>query len=134
MKLIVCLDDRKGILFLGRRLSWDSTVRSSILTVCGGAKLWMNAYSAGKFGAEENICIAEDFLERAGEQDYCFVEDADAIPFLPVRELTVYWWNRCYPSDRKFPLEQAVEGMQLHSRSEFAGSSHDTITLEVYCR
>lgn len=133
MKLIVCLDDRNGVLFLGRRLSRDRAVCADILAQCGGGKLWMNAYSAAMFGADARICVAEDFLDKAMTEDSCFVENVTVEPYLPVSKLTVYRWNRCYPSDRKFPLEQALRGMVLQSRCEFAGSSHDVITREEYC-
>lgn len=131
MHLIVCVEERGGMAFLGRRLSWDSAVHSDIVALSEGKRIWMNAYTARKYGCFENMCVAEDFMDRAGEDDLCFAETVQ--PRLPVRALTVYRWNRRYPSDLKLPPE-ALEGLRLTATKEFAGSSHERITREDYCR
>ena len=131
MRLIVCLDDRDGMTFLGRRQSQDALLRQDMLAYVDGHGLWMNSYSAAQFGNDCNISVSEQPGEHA-EGGYCFVENLPASAFLPAEELVIYRWNRHYPSDKKFPLAQALEGMQLVSTVEFAGSSHETITREVY--
>ena len=133
MRLIVCLDDRDGMTFLGRRQSQDALLRQDMLAYVDGHELWMNSYSAAQFGNDCNISVSEQPGEHA-EGGYCFVENLPASAFLPAEELVIYRWNRHYPSDKKFPLAQALEGMQLVSTVEFAGSSHETITREVYKR
>ena len=131
MRLIVCLDDRDGMTFLGRRQSQDALLRQDMLAYVDGYGLWMNSYSVAQFGNDCNISVSEQPGEHA-EGGYCFVENLPASAFLPAEELVIYRWNRHYPSDKKFPLAQALEGMQLVSTVEFAGSSHETITREVY--
>lgn len=131
MRLIVCLDDRDGMTFLGRRQSQDALLRQDMLAYVDGHGLWMNSYSVAQFGNDCNISVSEQPGEH-GEGGYCFVENLPASAFLPAEELVIYRWNRHYPSDKKFPLAQALEGMQLVSTVEFAGSSHETITREVY--
>lgn len=131
MRLIVCLDDRDGMTFLGRRQSQDALLRQDMLAYVDGHGLWMNSYSATQFGNDCNISVSEQPGEHA-EDGYCFVENLPASIFLPAEELVIYRWNRHYPSDKKFPLAQALEGMQLVSTVEFAGSSHEIITREVY--
>ena len=133
MRLIVCLDDRDGMTFLGRRQSQDALLRQDMLAYVDGHGLWMNSYSAAQFGNDCNISVSEQPGEHA-EGGYCFVENLPASAFLPAEELVIYRWNRHYPSDKKFPLAQALEGMQLVSTVEFAGSSHESITREVYKR
>ena len=133
MRLIVCLDDRDGMTFLGRRQSQDALLRQDMLAYVDGHGLWMNSYSAAQFGNDCNISVSEQPGEHA-EGGYCFVENLPASTFLPAEELVIYRWNRHYPSDKKFPLAQALEGMQLVSTVEFAGSSHESITREVYKR
>ena len=133
MRLIVCLDDRDGMTFLGRRQSQDALLRQDMLAYVDGQGLWMNSYSAAQFGDDCNISVSEQPGEH-GEGGYCFVENLPASAFLPAEELVIYRWNRHYPSDKKFPLAQALEGMQLVSTVEFAGSSHESITREVYKR
>lgn len=131
MRLIVCLDDRDGMTFLGRRQSQDALLRQDMLAYVDGRGLWMNSYSAAQFGDDCNISVSEQPGEHA-EGGYCFVENLPASAFLPAEELVIYRWNRHYPSDKKFPLAQALEGMQLVSTVEFAGSSHEIITRETY--
>ena len=59
MRLIVCLDDRDGMTFLGRRQSQDALLRQDMLAYVDGHELWMNSYSAAQFGNECNISVSE---------------------------------------------------------------------------
>lgn len=130
MKLIVCLDERNGMRFLGRRQSQDAVLRQRMLALAGDRGLWMDAYSAKQFPADANIRVDEAYWLLAEPEDYCFAELAPVETFLHrVEELVIYRWNRHYPADGVFPMEQVG---QLLSRQEFAGSSHDCITEEVY--
>jgi hypothetical protein len=133
MKLIVCLDERNGLSFLGRRQSQDRALRQRMLQRTQGAALWMNAYSAAQFENAETIKVDERFWEQAGDEDYCFAELAPVESFLrQISCLVVYRWNRHYPSDRSFPME-ALEGrLKKRSAEDFVGSSHECITEEVY--
>lgn len=131
MIVIVCVDDDGGMLFNHRRQSQDALLRKRILHLTAGKRLWMNAYSAGQFEASPQLCIAEDFLRQAGAEDYCFVEDADLVPYVSqIRQLILYRWNRRYPSDRRFPLDLA--GWTLLRSADFTGHSHPIITEEIY--
>lgn len=134
MTLIVCLDDRNGLLFLGRRLSADRRVRENILELSRGAVLWMNVYSAEQFeDLPENVRVCETFLSQAGEEDLCFAENSDLTQVLSrVEKLIVYRWNRHYPSDRKFPWELMPATMSCTEKLDFEGFSHERITREVY--
>ena len=118
MRLIVCLDDRDGMTFLGRRQSQDALLRQDMLAYVDGHGLWMNSYSAAQFGNDCNISVSEQPGEH-GEGGYCFVENLPASAFLPAEELVIYRWNRHYPADKKFPLAQALEGMQLVTREVY---------------
>ena len=135
MKVIVCVDDTMGMMFNKRRQSKDAILRQKILSELNGAKLWMNAYSMKQFAEDktEDICVDEDFLEKAGGNDYCFVENAEISSLEEkIREIVLYKWNRRYPSDKKFKI--SLENWKLHSTEEFKGSSHDKITKEVYVK
>lgn len=134
MKIALCLDDKNGMMFGGRRQSMDEQLRQDLLQTVGTARLWMSPYSAGQFAfLPETVRVDPDFLEKAGDEDWCFVEDADILPAVHrVTQLAIYRWNRHYPSDRKFPIEVFRDRWQLISRREFPGKSHETITLEVY--
>lgn len=134
MKLIVCLDDQNGMLFNGRRLSKDSCLRERLLEVIKDDELWMNHYSAAQFTKSCDACkVDEGFLEKAGQDAYCFVENADVSAYARrVQELIVYRWNRIYPADTVFPFDTMFQNWKKVSSFDFPGSSHEMLTEEVY--
>ena len=130
MTLIVCLDDRDGMLFLKRRQSQDRLLRRRVLLLTESNILWMNAYSARQFTEPApNIRVSETPLQMEG---FCFAEDVELSDAKP-EKLIIYRWNRHYPADVTFP-RRLLEGMTLESRTDFPGSSHEVITEEVYSR
>lgn len=134
MIIVACIDNRGGMLFNRRRQSQDRLLREDLLREAAGRPLWMNSYSAGQFSdPPENLRIAENFYRQAGEGEFCLFENVDPAPWLDAGEgLLLYHWNRSYPADLRFPLPP--EGWTLTRREEFAGSSHEKITKEVYSR
>ena len=134
MKIIVCLDDSGGMLFGGRRQSKDSVLREDLIKLTKDHVLWMDAYSFNQFSEDaKNIRVDEDFLYQAGQEDFCFVERADISPYANrVNGVILYRWNRAYPADTHFPTELFSDKWHLLSSDEFAGSSHEIITREVY--
>lgn len=133
MTLILCLDDRNGMLFQGRRQSRDRVLCQRILDIVGDGRLLMNAYSAKLF-PKNKVTVAEDPAAEARSGDHCFVEDLDIHGCLSkANSLILYRWNRVYPSDVTFP-EDGLAGYQLVESTEFPGSSHEKITQEVYKR
>ena len=77
--------------------------------------------------------VAEDFLDRAGQGEYCFAENTDLAPLADRLEgLVLYRWNRAYPADRRLGLDPGA--FRLVRRTDFPGSSHEKITEEVYTR
>ena len=90
-------------------------------------KLFAEQKESGKV----TLQAAADFLEQAGEGEYCFVENTglQAVE-AKIEKIIVFWWNRHYPSDRKFDLD--LSKWNKVSEEEFAGYSHEKITKEVY--
>ena len=133
MQLIVCLDDRDGISFAGRRQSMDRMLRRRMLETVADHRLWMNNYSARQFDAlAENITVDEQYLEKAGEGDYCFAEDGAFVNYIDkISKVIIYRWGRVYPSDVTFP-SQILGTMKKTGSLDFSGYSHDKITEEVY--
>ena len=74
MILIVCVDDHNGMMFNHRRQSQDRILRGDILELTEGKILWMDAYSKKQFVEEgmTQIRVEEDFLQKAGEGEFCF--------------------------------------------------------------
>jgi hypothetical protein len=137
MHLIVCVDERAGMSFGGRRQSRDRILCEDVLADVrqSGARLYLSPYSAPLFeGAEQDIlCVSETYLTDAGAEDFCFCEREAIAPHAArVDAVTVYRWNRHYPSDRKLDLD--LSAYKLYTNTEFAGSSHEKITKEVYVK
>jgi len=133
--LIACVDDKYGLLFNGRRVSKDETVIKKLLETIGDNKLWMSQYTSSLFQEEDSkvVLIDDEFLTKASENDYCFIEDAvpDEIKN-KVEKLILFKWNREYPSDRK--LEMDLSSYKIDQACEFEGKSHKKITMEVYSK
>ena len=135
MKLIVCIDDAGGMLFNKRRQSSDKRVIDSILSLVRENKLRVNPYTAALFPDDERLVIDEESLSNAQIGEYCFVENVDVMCYIPLAEqIILYRWNRKYPSDLCFPLAALEDGWKLLSSEDFAGNSHERITMEVYMR
>lgn len=129
MIVMVCLDDHNGMLFNHRRQSRDQVLYDYIQRLTEGKRLWMNAYSAPLFPEAR---IAEDFLEQAAQGEYCFVENLPLQPYeAKIERLLVFRWNRVYPADTYLDLTQK-EQWHIVGQEEFAGNSHEKITMEVY--
>ena len=131
MYLIVCLDDRGGMLFNHRRQSQDLALRADLLAMTRGSRLYMSDWSAKPFGDTPGITRSPDPLEEAGSGDWCFLEDRPLGALADrVEKLVIYRWNRTYPADLFFDL--SLRGWHLESSADFPGSSHEKITKETY--
>ena len=135
MHLIVCVDDRMGMTFGGRRQSRDRLLCEDVVWTVRqrGGLLYASPYSAPLFEgmAADVLRVSDTYLTDAGAADFCFCEreKPSSVQSL-VDTLTVYRWNRHYPSDRKLDLD--LSRYQRIEASEFAGSSHEKITKEIY--
>lgn len=153
MIVAVCVDDKGGMMFNKRRQSQDRVLRQHLRELADGRMIWMNAYSAGLFQKdketvdeetqprkqddekETKICVAEDFLVQAGDGEFCFVENQGVLEYKEkIEAVVLYKWNRVYPSDRFFDLDLGEKEWELAKSEEFAGSSHEKITMEYYDR
>lgn len=133
MIAIVCLDNRGGMAFGGRRQSRDSVLCKRIVSLVGDAKFYMSEYSKKLFGDSDNIIADDTFLEKASRGDFCFVELHSLSNYEEkIEKLIIYRWNRDYPFDLKLDINLST--WKRVSQNEFAGSSHDKICEEVYIR
>lgn len=133
MTVIVCVDDQDAILFNRRRVSSDRAVVSDLLKLVGQRTLRIREYSRKLFPENTAVYVADDYLTGAGDGDYVFLEEpfADTL-WDKAKSIVVYHWNRLYPSDVKFPLNDLRSRGRLESSVTFAGNSHSEITREVY--
>lgn len=136
MKIILTLDDNNHTMFNHRRQSRDVAVRAKIAELTEGSMLWMNDYSGRQFrDMKMEFCTAEDFLDRAKEGDYCFVEDTGiAGAAAEIEEFIIFRWNRKYPGDAGPDLLPWESGFSCVGSEEFPGNSHEKITMEIWRR
>lgn len=135
MTLLVCVDDHYGLGFNHRRQSSDRKVIEEIVKISAGKRLWVDSYSVSLFPEEVFLCADKDYLTLADAEDCCFSECADLTEDLhKFNKIILFRWNKSYPSDIKFPYDSLLKSWKPHSTKEFAGNSHESITMEVYVR
>lgn len=130
MTIYLCLDDRNGMLFNGRRQSRDIRVLEDIQSSLPGA-LTIEPFS-------------EKLIQSAGipfrvappePGDHLFLESPPAPELLPLAtRVVIYRWNRHYPADVRWEADLSQYGFTLTQTTDFPGKSHDNITKEVYTR
>ena len=135
MKVILCIDNKNGTMFNGRRQSRDFILCRKTADIVGKSKLYLKGYSYSLFEKLNlNIIQDENFLNVAQKGDFCFVEGDSLVQHInSVEEIILFKWNRDYPSDVKMDIDLS-NGWFLESTEEFAGSSHEKITMERYER
>lgn len=131
MNLVMCLDDKDGILFNNRRQSRDQAVCERVLELAKDSVLWGNWYSAKLFPADK-VKASENFLDLAEAGEYCFVENLDFLAYSDkIEKVIVYRWNKVYPLDVK--VDKCFwDGKKLVQSETFSGNSHEKITQEIY--
>ena len=131
MKLIFCIDDKKGMMFFGKRQSQDSVLREWIINHTSGNKLWMSTYSAKQFSDQTNYVVDDNYTTNAMVGDFCFIEDK-GYSLDNVSEIILCKWNRKYQADKVFDIDLKANGFKKVSSEDIKGSSHDKITIETY--
>lgn len=135
MIIYAAVDDNMGMMFNKRRQSKDSVLRNHILEETKNSRLWMNTYTAKQFELPlaEHIIADDSFLNKAEENDFCFVENVSVAEHRErIDKIVLFKWNRVYPADRYFDIQLSENGWKRTSASDFAGSSHEKITEEIW--
>lgn len=134
MNLIVCLEEKNGMMFNKRRLSQDIAIREDIYNSLDGKNLIMNNYSFKMFqkdNNDKNIVVSED-LPADNNEDFQFIEDKQLSKYEDkIDKLIIYYWNRRYPSDLKFDINLSSGKWEVISETEFQGKSHEKITKKI---
>ncbi len=133
MNIIVCVDKSNGMMFNNRRQSQDKELISKIIELTSGARLLMSEYSAKMFLGHPDIVANNEFVSQAQSGDFVFIEDIE-IPTEQVEDIYIFNWNRDYPADKYFDFDLKANGYKRAKKSEFAGNSHQKITLEIFRR
>lgn len=135
MKIIVCVDDNNGMMFNKRRQSRDKVLIEDVVKNVVGGNLLMTPYSEPLFANSDidAFFLSEYILDEADPEDYCFIENKALLPYSDrIDELIIYRWNRTYPADMHLDIDPEALSLKLVSTTEFAGSSHEKITKELY--
>lgn len=135
MNIYTIVDDNFGMLFNSRRQSKDRVLREHMLRECEDTTLWMNTYSSDQFELPlpGNVIVDDDFLDKAGEDDACFVENLPLTGFESrINKMFLFKWNRIYPADTWLDVRPGGRGWQLAAVEEFEGNSHEKITKEEW--
>ena len=78
---------------------------------------------------EAGVAATEE-LEKAEEEDFCFVERENLAGYEgKITEIVLYKWNRDYPADVFFEVD--LSKWRLEERKDFSGYSHEKITKEL---
>ncbi|MBR3836889.1 MAG: hypothetical protein IKJ74_01975 [Clostridia bacterium] len=129
MTLILCLDEKNGMLFGGKRQSRDGALIQRLCGKIGGARLLVTPYSRALFPDEARVIPCDRPETEARKGDFYFVEDG-TLPQEGVSRIILYRWNRRYPGTRFF--DPALWRLKLLEKEDFAGTSHERITEEIY--
>lgn len=133
MTVYVCLDDNGGMLFNHRRQSRDSQVLEDIRRSLPGV-LYADPFSEKLLrGAGIPFEPAPENLPDMDRDAHFFLESRDSREAACADTLVIYRWNRRYPADTYWDPELTA-GLTLQEKREFPGSSHETVTKEVYTR
>lgn len=134
MTCYVCLDDKCGMRFNHRRQSRDARLLEDIRREVPGV-LTADALS-GSLLTEAGIPWepAPGDLHELREDAHFFLEARPAGEALAFDRIVIYRWNRHYPADTFWNLDLTEAGYRLTEATDFSGSSHETITKEVYTR
>ena len=131
MKLIVCLDERKGMMFNNRRQSRDRVLIDDMIKMIGDDKLYIAPYSESLFENKEIKLKVKKNPLKAADENWCFIENLPVAEYKDeIETVVIYHWNRHYPGDFFFDLE--LDSYTLESSEELVGSSHEKITKEIF--
>ena len=131
LTVYVCLDDRDGMLYNGRRQSRDSRVFEDIRRELQGALLIDPFSESLARRAEIPYALWEGALPEGGQ---FFLEARPGAEAAAAHRLVIYRWGRHYPADVYFGLNPEEAGLRLEEVTAFPGSSHEEIRKEVYVR
>ena len=136
MIAVVCISDDGGIAFAKRRQSRDAALIQNLLSLTSERTLFINEYSLPLFKEYQNLVTVRSAPKAiAGDGDFIFLEREGISDCKEkIEALIIYRWNRAYPSDEFLDVSPEMLEFELFERTEFEGSSHKTITREIYCK
>ena len=134
MIFVLCIDDKNGLSFNGRRQSRDRVLIDRLLQMFPDKTINIKSYSSPLFeDHSDRVNISDDLPDKLKNGEVFFSENLDPAPYKDsIEKLIVFKWNRAYPSDKKMTL--GLSDYSLISSEDFTGNSHDKITVSEYKR
>ena len=116
IKVAITVDDKMGLAFNNRRQSRDKNLIADMCNKHSG-DIYITSKSALLFeGYEDRIKIVDDPLCDCPDGGFCFVEMTHLAHHVDsIEELTVYHWNRLYPSDKKLDIDIEKCGFKMNN-------------------
>lgn len=131
MKLVICLDDKKGMLFNNRRQSRDKLVLEDVFRLC--EKVYITPFSQKLFAEYTDKVVVTEDVKSLDDNSFFFAEDYDINSLENgLSQIIVYNWNRVYPADVCCTID--FNSFTLVEETEFAGNSHDKITRQIFVK
>ncbi len=136
MKLIVCTDNRGGMMFLKKRPARDKYAIDDIIKDAEKNRILIAPYSEKLFAEQGGkYTISSDPLGDAKDGDIVFLEDRSARDYLwKIDSIVIYSWDLPYPFDKRFDIEPDKEGFHLICETEFPGHAHKVVKKMIYGR
>lgn len=130
MNIIVCLDNKNGMMFNNRRQSRDKYIINDIKKTIGNNDIYIfDEYSNSLFENSINTVLYDGITDNA----YFFAENIHLKQFEDrTEQLIVYRWNKVYPAD--FFLDINLSNYKKIKSEDFCGNSHKIITKEIYVK
>ena len=126
--LILCLDRNGGKTFGGRRQSEDREIRKKMLSLFPA--ITCDSYTALQFeNNRKHQLLVKDRID--GTEDAVFLEKGNPENYR-FRHLIVFRFHRDYPSTETY--DPISNGFRPVRSEDFAGYSHDVITMEEYTK
>ncbi len=122
MNIVVCVDDNFGMLFNNRRVSSDIKIIEDINKNI--ELIHISKFSEKLF--DKNYSIEDTLVEGHNFVEDKSLENMENI----INSITIYYFNRKYPSDLKLKLN--LNMYELISETQFEGNSHKKITKKVF--
>lgn len=135
MKVIVCIDERGGVCFHGRRVSQDRHQREDVLNHYGDEGLLMKESASHLYGINDSVTVIQDWRDELTECRWWVTEDTEFLCWEDqLKEIVIYQWNRTYPFDEKLPVPLDGRIWKCIEKRQFSGSSHEKIDMEHYIK
>ncbi len=133
MTVIMCLDQRGGMLFNNRRQTLDYEIVDRIIKD-GGGKLYISPFSEKYF--EGKVCtVISEPLKNSPRDASVFIEDSDILPYIKdIDKIIIYRWSKVYPSDRNCDAEPLKLGFHALGKIKFSTEVHKDTVKEIYKR